>query len=61
VKQAKARLPGSHNKPEFQQHRYPEVSLEEMRARVKQFQGILGVGEELKIEPKYGRFFQIGI
>ncbi len=33
----KARLPRSRNKPEFHRHRYPEVSLEEMRERMSSF------------------------
>jgi surface carbohydrate biosynthesis protein len=55
----KARLPRARNKPEFHRHRYPEVSLEEMRARVSSFQQVLGDSKELKVEQIYDKFFRI--
>jgi surface carbohydrate biosynthesis protein len=59
IKRSKAYLPDSHNRPEFQRHRYPEVSLEEMRARMTRFQMLLGDTEELKIEQISRQFFRI--
>jgi hypothetical protein len=59
IKRAKERLPGSHNRPEFQRHRYPEVSLEEIRARLSWFQQVLGDSKELKVEQISQQFFQI--
>jgi surface carbohydrate biosynthesis protein len=59
IKRSKERIPGSHNRPEFQRHRYPEVSFEEMRARVLRFQQVLGDNEQLKVEKMSDQFFRI--
>jgi hypothetical protein len=59
IKRAKERIPGSHNRPEFQRHRYPEVSLKEIRARLSQFQQVLGDSRELKVEQISQQFFEI--
>ena len=59
IKRAKESLPGSHNRPEFQRHRYPEVSLEEIRARLSWFQQVLGDSKELKVEQISQQFFEI--
>jgi surface carbohydrate biosynthesis protein len=61
IKRAKERLPGSHNRPEFQHHRYPEVSLEEIRARLSWFQQVLGNSKELKVEQISQQFFEISV
>jgi len=55
----KARLPRSRNKPEFHRHRYPEVSLEEMLARVARFQQVLGESRKLQVEQIFDQFFRI--
>jgi surface carbohydrate biosynthesis protein len=49
----------SHNRPEFQRHRYPEVSLEDMQSRVNRFKRVLNISENLKVEPVFGNFFRI--
>jgi hypothetical protein len=49
----------SHNRPKFLRHRYPEISLEEIRDRLLLFQHLLGYNEELKLQPFAGRFFRI--
>jgi hypothetical protein len=59
IKRTKERLPGSHNRPEFQRHRYPGVSLEEIRARLSWFQQVLGDSNELKVEQISQQFFEI--
>ena len=59
VKRAKARLPGSHNKPEFQQHRYPEVSFEDVKGRARRFQRVLGHSYDLKVRMIQQQFFEI--
>ena len=59
TKRYKDSRPGSHNRPEFQRHRYPEVSMEDMRSRVSRFQKILNDPEELQIERIGGKFFRI--
>jgi hypothetical protein len=55
----KSYLPGSHAPPEFHRHRYPEVSLEEMQARVARFQQILGDSNKLQIEKIFDQIFKI--
>lgn len=59
VKRYKASRPGSHNRPEFQKHRYPEVPLADIRARAARFQEILKHEKPLRIEPFRGQFFRI--
>jgi len=59
VKQYKSSRPGSHNKPEFQRYRYPEISLEEMRVRTKRFQDVLGHQKDLRVEQVANQFFLI--
>jgi len=59
VKRYKDSRPGSHNKPEFQRHRYPEVSLSDMKERLSRFQQLLGHNNELTVKPFLGQFFRI--
>ena len=59
IKRSKERLPDSHNRPEFQNHRYPEVSLEEIRVRLSRFQQVLGDSQKLKVEQISQQFFEI--
>jgi surface carbohydrate biosynthesis protein len=49
----------SHNRADFLKHRYPNISLEEMRQRVARFQRLLGHDEELKVEQFANQFFRI--
>jgi hypothetical protein len=60
IKRYKDSRPTSHNKPEFQRHRYPEVSLSDMQERVSRFQQLLGFSNELKVERFLNQFFRIG-
>jgi hypothetical protein len=60
VKHIKSRLPGSHNKPEFQRHRYPEISLEEMQNRAARFQEIIGFEKKVTVQRFHKQFFTIG-
>jgi surface carbohydrate biosynthesis protein len=46
--------------PEFQRHRYPGISLEEVRARLSRFQEVLGHRGELKVEQVTDVIFHIG-
>jgi hypothetical protein len=55
----KANLPRARNKPAFHRHRYPEVSLEEMRLRVSRFQQLLGESTELQVTQISDQFFRI--
>jgi surface carbohydrate biosynthesis protein len=59
AKKIKSSLPGSHNRPEFQRHRYPGISLEALHGKLSQFQQLLGYNQELKIEQISNVMFQI--
>jgi hypothetical protein len=59
IKRYKDSRPGSHNRPEFQSHRYPEISLSHMQERIHRFQQLLGSGNALKVELFLGQFFRI--
>ena len=59
IKRYKDSRPASHNKPEFQRHRYPEISLSDMKERVSRFQRLLGHSNELKVERFLNQFFRI--
>jgi surface carbohydrate biosynthesis protein len=58
-KRFKSFLPESKYRSEFQRHRYPGISLEEMRARVARFQDLLGQGGELAVEQISEYIFRI--
>jgi hypothetical protein len=59
VKRYKDSRSGSHNRPDFQRHRYPEVPLEDVQSRVDQFTKLLNISEDLKVEQALGKFFRI--
>ena len=59
IKRYKDSRPSSHNKPEFQRHRYPEVPLSNMKERVARFQKLLGFSKQLKVERFLNQFFRI--
>jgi surface carbohydrate biosynthesis protein len=59
IKWLKSFVPGSHAPPEFHRHRFPGVSLEELRRLVLKFQKILGDKSEMKIEQIYDQIFRI--
>jgi hypothetical protein len=59
VKRYKDSRPGSHNRPEFQKHRYPAISLEDIRERILRFQNLLGDVKELRVEKHFHQFFRI--
>ena len=49
----------SHNRADFLKHRYPHISLEEMRLRVARFQQLLNYDKELKVDQFANQFFLI--
>jgi surface carbohydrate biosynthesis protein len=59
AKGIKSHLPGSHNRPEFQRHRYPGISLTALEAKLLQFQQLLGNNRELKVEQVSEVMFRI--
>jgi surface carbohydrate biosynthesis protein len=58
-KRFKSYLPKSKYRPEFQRHRYPGVSLEEMREKVARFQELLGLKKKLNVEQLSEYIFRI--
>ncbi len=52
-------LPRSHNRPEFHRHRYPGISLDEVRARLGRFQRLLGLSAELRVEELFDEVYRI--
>jgi surface carbohydrate biosynthesis protein len=61
IKRYKDSRPGSHNRPEFQRHRYPEISLQDMQARISRFKQVLNIGEDLKVKAVFDKFFRISV
>jgi surface carbohydrate biosynthesis protein len=51
VKGLMALLPNTYNRPEFQRHRYPEITMDDMRARTTRFQKLLADSALLRVEP----------
>jgi surface carbohydrate biosynthesis protein len=58
-KRVNASRPDSINQPAFQRHRYPIVTLEDVRDRVHRFQTALGKRAPLRVEEMGGRFYRI--
>jgi hypothetical protein len=61
LRQIKSRLPGSHNRPEFQRHRFPGVPLEEVAARLARLQRLLGDRTRLAVEPITATIYRIHV
>lgn len=59
AKNIKAHLPGSHNRPEFQRHRYPQIAIDEIRQRLDRFQRLLGDPQPFQVENVKDQFFGI--
>jgi surface carbohydrate biosynthesis protein len=51
AKAVKSHLPGSHNRPEFQKHRFPGIAPDKLAERIKRFQQLLGHTHKLRVEP----------
>ena len=58
-KRLKPRLPGSHNRPDFQKHRYPGVSLDTLKNKIDRIQKILKDTISLKVEQLNEVLFRI--
>jgi surface carbohydrate biosynthesis protein len=52
-------LPNSHNRPEFQRHRYPGISLDALAKKIGRIQQILGYGTTLRVEQLNDVLFRI--
>ena len=51
AKAIKSHLPGSHNRPEFQKHRFPGIAPDKLAKRIERFQQLLGDTHKLQVEP----------
>ena len=60
-KRLKPKLPGSHNRPEFQKHRYPGITLEALEAKIERIQNILKDTTRLRVEQISDVLFKIAV
>jgi surface carbohydrate biosynthesis protein len=51
AKAVKYHLPGSHNRPEFQKHRFPGIAPDNLLKHIERFQQLLGDKHKLRVEP----------
>jgi surface carbohydrate biosynthesis protein len=58
-KRLKPKLPGSHNRPEFQKHRYPGITLEALNQKIERIQTILKDTTRLNVEQLSEVLFRI--
>jgi len=58
-KKYRSLLPGTVNRPEFQQQRFPDLSLDEVRGRVSRFRQLLGIEAELRVEQLSSEIFEL--
>jgi surface carbohydrate biosynthesis protein len=58
-KRIKPKLPGSHNRPTFQRHRYPPIPIETIKLKIERIQGILKDNTQLKVTQLSDVLFQI--
>jgi hypothetical protein len=61
VRSVKSTLPGSHNRPEFQRHRYPGIPVDEVKTRIARFQHLLGDHAPLAVEPITATIYRIRV
>jgi surface carbohydrate biosynthesis protein len=61
LRSVKSMLPGSHNRPEFQRHRYPGLPLEEVSSRLARFQELIGDHTQLAVEPVTATIYRIRV
>jgi surface carbohydrate biosynthesis protein len=60
VNRYKSYLPGSHNRPEFQRHRYPGSSISQLQEKLTRIRGMLGLkGGESIVEEVFNGVFAI--
>ncbi len=59
VKRVRQAFPGSHAPPEFHRHRYPGVSLAQLRERIAMLQQVLGDATPVKAEQIHDQIFRI--
>ena len=60
-KRLKPKLPGSHNRPEFQKHRYPGITIELLHQKIERIQNILKDTTRLKVDQLSDVLFRISV
>ena len=60
-KRLKPKLPGSHNRPEFQRHRYPSISIDTINLKIERIQQLLNDNTRLNVMPITDVLFQIKV
>ena len=60
-KRLKPMLPGSHNRPAFQKHRYPGISLDGLKQKIERIQEILEDTTRIKVEQLSNVLFKISV
>jgi len=60
-KRLKPKLPGSHNRPEFQRHRYPRISVDTINLKIERIQQLLKDNTRLNVKPISDVLFQISV
>lgn len=58
-KRKQSREPDSKNRPEFQRHRYPGLTVDEVRERVSRFQDLLGHGAPVTVSRVASHVYRI--
>jgi hypothetical protein len=59
VKGLLSSLPNSHNRPEFQRHRFPGIRLDALIEKIARIQKILGENDKLTVEQLSNMLFRI--
>ncbi len=59
VRRYKAKLPGSHNRPEFQNHRYPGIALDAVKNKLQILQHAIGDETEIEVANVTAKIFKI--
>jgi hypothetical protein len=60
-KRLKPKLPGSHNRPEFQRHRFPSISIDRLKSKIERIQQLLNDNTRLDVQPLTDVLFQIKV
>jgi hypothetical protein len=60
-KRLKPMLPGSHNRPEFQKHRYPGISLDGLKQKIERIQKILKDSTRINVEQLSDVLFKLSV
>ena len=60
-KRIKPKLPGSHNRPEFQRHRFPNISIDRVNSKIERIQQLIEDPARISVEQLSDVLFQIRV